>query len=141
MSEFDLAVALSGAWRLDRRVSGQADMRGTAVFTPDGADLRYLESGQMVLRNGQTLEFSRRYVYRFHPGRMEVFFDEPVLRLFQSVELLGDSAQVIGQGFHNCPPDVYASNYRFSLPTGFSITHRVDGPRKSYDIQTEFTRV
>lgn len=140
MSDFDLAAALVGTWRLSRRVSGQAEMSGTAIFTPDDFGLRYQESGQIVLSGGQTLEFSRGYLYRFRPGRMEVLFDETAPRLFQSVELIGDATEILGQGFHNCPPDVYVSNYRFLVPSGFSICHRVDGPRKSYDIETDFSR-
>lgn len=141
MSVFDLATILAGAWNLSRRVSGQAEMSGTAVFTPDETGLHYHESGQITLLDGQKLAFSRRYLYRFEGGSMDVFFDEAEPRLFQSVELTASDGQITGQGFHNCPPDVYVSNYRFLLPTWFSIVHRVDGPRKSYSIETDFIRV
>lgn len=141
MSEFDLAAALTGAWRLSRRVSGQAEMSGTAVFAPEGEGLRYHESGELQLPDGQKLAFSRNYLYRFVEDRIEIMFDEPEPRLFQSVKLIHSAGQITGQGFHNCPPDVYVSVYRFSLPTDFSIVHRVDGPRKSYDIESDFTRL
>ncbi|ODT84127.1 MAG: hypothetical protein ABS76_01075 [Pelagibacterium sp. SCN 64-44] len=141
LDEIDLIAALTGEWRIARSVSGQAAMTGLATFTPArGGDLHYREHGQMVLAGGQSYDFTRSYFYRFGAGWMEVLFDEMPPRLFHRVELTRDGASIVGEGWHNCQPDTYASRYRFDLPDAFSIAHRVDGPRKSYLIASEFVR-
>lgn len=136
----DYVAALAGEWRLDRRVVDHAAMTGLAVFTPSGATLHYRESGHMVLETGQALQFSRSYIYRFNKELMEVLFDEQPLRLFQSVVLTRQEDQVVGKGSHDCPPDTYTSRYRFMLPRAFSISHQVQGPRKFFVIETDFSR-
>lgn len=140
MSELNLSARLTGEWQLTRRVSGQAQMTGTAEFSPDELGLQYHETGQMTLADGPTLHFSRRYLYRIWAGGFDVLFDETPARLFQRVDLVIHGAQITGEGFHDCQPDSYVSAYTFELPTKFSIVHRVNGPRKSYVSETDFTR-
>jgi hypothetical protein len=131
---------LVGSWAFERTISGQGEMSGLAVFAVSADDLlSYREDGQFKLGTG-SYAFTRSYLYRFRRDGVDVLFDETYPRLFQSVDLTAQPTKWVGEGHHLCAADTYASRYEFALPTSFSITHSVNGPRKNYVSHTHFVR-
>jgi len=117
-------------------------MSGQAAFTPISADsLRYRETGTLVMPEGKSFQFERNYIYQPRPTGFRVLFDETPPRLFQDVDLREQGGCLVGDTFHPCAPDTYTSTYRFDPSGSFRIVHEVSGPRKSYSIKTDYTRL
>jgi len=137
-----LACDLRGAWQFGRRVSTGETMEGTASFTaqPDGS-LHYREAGEMTLANGGRYRFERSYFYWFSNRALTIDFDEQPRRLFETVPLAWTGQGWFGEAEHDCAADIYRSSYRFDADGAFEIVHRVSGPRKAYDITTEYSRL
>jgi len=139
----DFGQALIGGWRFERTVTDGNAMSGTARFEPESdGTLRYREEGLLTLRDrtGPPLHFSRGYFYRFAGAALTILFDEPTPRLFEEIALSGDAANWQGTGFHPCGHDRYRSRYALDHD-GFHTVHHVQGPRKSYSIETRYTRL
>lgn len=137
----DLRSFLGGAWRLYRTVTGGHVMEGEAVFAarPDGM-LRYSETGFATLAGAdRSLAFARSYFYAPDGSKLRIFFDEPTPRLFQDISLNEASGGWRGTGVHLCAPDTYRSEYAFERGGAFRIRHAVEGPLKSYLIETRCT--
>lgn len=137
MTGFPL-FSLAGGWRVCRDAGGQGVFRGRAVFSPAAAGLLYREEGEMRLASGGVFGAYRSYIYREEAGGFSVFFDESPPRLFHAVRL---DACGRGTGRHLCGRDVYETEYDFSAPHGFSILHRVRGPRKDYEMRALYERL
>jgi len=116
-------------------------MSGRAVFRPrpDGV-LHYAEKGMSELRGETPMRFTRSYLYVFNGDALSILFDEAVPRSFQETTLVPTLSGWRGSGYHACPPDTYVSQYRFDSGGGFWTRHEVEGPRKSYIIETSFVR-
>ena len=139
----DFRSTLIGDWTLTRAVSDGHAMTGTATFSPqpDGA-LYYHEQGILKLPDeaGKELQFSRAYLYRFAGPALTVLFDEAAPRTFEEIEIAGGAEDWRGSGRHLCDQDWYFSDYAFEAGSGFRTSHRVEGPRKSYTIETRYSR-
>lgn len=117
-------------------------MTGQAAFTPIPNDsLHYRETGSFFMPDGKSFHFERSYIYQPRSTGFRVLFDETPRRLFQDVDLKEQGAYLIGDAFHACSPDTYTSAYRFDPLGNFRIVHNVTGPRKSYAITTDYTRL
>ncbi|MGV6871410.1 DUF6314 family protein [Pseudochelatococcus sp. B33] len=155
MAYADLLRGLAGRWRLVREVSAapetfaasgglMAHMAGHAVFSPEAAGLyRYLEEGELTMagRAGETIAFSRGYVYGVWEQGLDIRFDDEERRPFQRVALKAADGGLEGEAQHFCAPDTYRSRYRFAMPLTFEIVHAVDGPRKGYVIHSCYSRM
>jgi hypothetical protein len=134
----DVFSALAGTWELSRTV-GDWNFRGSAVFHAHGPnELRYEENGVLSKQGTPDIAASRRYLYRYEAGRIVIYFDERPERIF---EILAPKRAPSGtweaQAEHACPPDHYASRYSFA-PETMQITHVVRGPRKDYEMVTNY---
>lgn len=137
----DLHSHLLGVWSLSRTVTGGHRMSGTATFRlQDDGRLRYAEEGTATLASGQQLPFTRGYLYAFAGDVLDILFDEAPPRLFQEVQLVTTAKGWRGTGQHLCQPDTYRSQYTFDRDGGFQTRHEVEGPRKSYVIETTLAR-
>jgi hypothetical protein len=117
-------------------------MSGQALFMPIPDDsLRYRETGSLVTPDGKTFQFERGYIYQPRPKGFRVLFDETPPRLFHDVDLKEQGAHLVADAFHACSPDTYTSTYRFDPSGSFRVVHDVTGPRKSYSITTDYTRL
>lgn len=127
--------ALEGRWQLRRRIldlsgreQGSGRLVGVATFTRIGATtLAYLESGELVLRDGTQLKAVRRYLYRLEEddGCVIEFADGPdagrrYLRLSPThAESIAEEAVGKARGSwtvaddHLCGRDLYQAEYRF----------------------------
>lgn len=125
-----------GHWRLDRaiedaRTGGQGRFEGTAVFTPDGDGLRYVETGVLHLAGQQGVSASRSYVWRPDADGVAVFFDDG--RPFHRFALVA-----MPEATHWCDPDDYAVLYDFARWPAWSARWAVKGPRKDYIMTSRY---
>ena len=125
-------------WALERKIPGLASMMGTARFYREGDHFRYRETGLLTLTQGDRFAAQREYLYAQLPDGFAVYFKELPIRLFQTVRLTFSGSVLRGVAAHECSPDHYFSCYTFEPDGTFHIHHRVDGPRKHYDIITRF---
>ena len=137
----DVFSALAGTWALSRTI-GEWTFRGSAVFCAHGPDeLRYEENGILSRPGTPDIAAFRRYIYRYEADRIAIYFDERPARIFEVLDLTrAASGNWQAQAEHDCPPDHYASRYAFA-PETMLITHVVHGPRKDYEMVTNYRRV
>lgn len=131
---------LEGTWTIYRTIEPEGSLDGVASFArrEDGC-LDYLEQGYLSL-GGERFAAERRYVFEPRPDGFVVWFHGAPRRLFHEVVLnpAADGA-LTGDATHPCGPDVYVSTYRFA-DGGFTIVHKVSGPRKNYTMTTIYAR-
>ena len=137
----DVFSALGGTWELSRSI-GEWKFRGSAVFgvqTPN--ELRYEENGILSRPGTPDIAAFRRYVYRYEADRIAIYFDERPARIFEVLDLeRAPNGHWEAQAEHDCPPDHYTSRYSFGTDM-MLITHVVHGPRKDYEMVTNYRRV
>jgi hypothetical protein len=134
----DVFSALAGTWELSRTV-GDWNFRGRAVFRAQGPnELRYEENGILAKPDNANIQASRRYIYRYEADRMVVYFDELPARIFEILVLKrAPNGTWEAEAEHVCDPDRYASRYAFG-PDTILITHVVHGPRKDYEMVSNY---
>ncbi|WP_170782646.1 DUF6314 family protein [Ruegeria lacuscaerulensis] len=126
-----------GCWGLTRTIR---DARAGQVVQADGlAYLRLAEDGlvydeEVVLRiPGQAkMTGTRRYLWRANGDGVAVFFDDG--RYFHHLNLGVPQTS----DHHDCAPDSYDAVYDFSNWPRWSVRWIVSGPRKSYEMDTEY---
>lgn len=133
-----LLAPFEGEWRIERRVANalgpDAGFTGSAVFTPDGAGLTLLESGEMRLEGQGAFRAERRYLWRPGGAGIAVFFEDG--RPFHDF----DPAQPRPEADHPCAPDQYRVAYDFTAWPEWRANWRVTGPRKDYVMQSRYFR-
>jgi len=135
----DLAAALTGRWRLMRRVAdrfaGEMTLEGWAAFGRSDRGLSYDEEGRWADGPMRGLTARRRDLWTFPaPGSVAVMFGDG--RPFHRFEIAMGRAGAE----HPCGPDLYRVRYRFDLPRGWRTVWRVTGPRKDYEMTSDYTR-
>lgn len=122
-----------GRWRLTRQIrhagGAQAEFSGHAVWQPDPQGLVYREAGLLQMHGSQPMQAERRYLWR---EGLCVYFDDG--RFFHQVPERGGGTE------HWCDPDAYAVNYDFSDWPAFSTVWQVRGPRKDYEMCSQYER-
>lgn len=120
-----------GAWFYTREVVEDggplAQVMGRAVWTAQGTGLRYTETGEMRLPGHAPMRVERSYHWDVDLG---VFFADG--RFFHHVPRNG------GGVAYWCDPDQYDGCYEFKDWPAFSMTWRVQGPRKDYRMTTTY---
>ena len=118
------------------------------------AEYLYVEEGELRTDNGTTMQASRKYVYRYHSIRDQIstwFVQEDgatVDYLFnelrhESSNKQNDPQVLILDGDHLCVNDMYHASYKFQYPGDdmmFSVTYKVQGPRKDYSHSSMYFR-
>ena len=128
-----------GQWDLTRVIR---DARAGQVIQADGhVELRPGEDG-LVYDEAVTLRIpgqpemkgTRRYFWRWAGDQITIYFDDQ--RFFHALNL----GQPRPQDHHNCPPDSYDAEYDFAQWPLWRVRWTVSGPRKSYEMETKYTR-
>ncbi|GMG84878.1 DUF6314 family protein [Paralimibaculum aggregatum] len=143
MSEIDLHHAsdvgpayFAGRWQMFRIIENVeegviGEFWGDAVFSPDGAGLRCVESGVLRFR-GEDYHADRTALWRFpERGRIEVQYEDG--RPFHDFVLDDPRAE------HQCGDDRYRVSYRFHRDAWLS-RWEVAGPRKDYVMTSRYRR-
>lgn len=80
----------------------------------------------------------KEYVYLYDKTRDKIFKKFTNGNLFY--ELAIDFEKQTAHGDHLCEKDMYKALYTFSGQQNFILTYFVNGPKKDYLIETEFTK-
>ena len=128
---------LEGRWHLTRRIrhgDGREDrLDGEAHFTRTGPRLVQDERGILIVGN-QRLEAEQRYLWQAAGDRIDVYFSDN--RPFHSIPLHDPAPRTV----HLCPPDRYEVAYDFTGWPNWSATWTVEGPRKDYEMRSDYRR-
>lgn len=116
----------AGSWQITREIihadGSVATFLGQARFSPTGQGaLRYVETGDLRLPDGQTVRATRTYLWE---SDLQVFFEDG--RPFLQVPAAG------GEAIHLCPPDTYRVTYDFTPWPQWQAIWSVTGPKKAY---------
>ncbi|WP_120632804.1 DUF6314 family protein [Ruegeria sp. EL01] len=126
-----------GRWSLTRTIrdaragqivqaTGQADLRQT-----DGG-LIYEEEVKLRIPGQPEMTGTRRYLWRDAGDLIAIHFDDD--RYFHALKLGVTKAR----DHHDCPPDSYDAAYDFRTWPRWNVRWVVSGPRKSYEMHTEY---
>ena len=109
-------------------------MMGQATFAPNGAGLRYVETGTLTLATGARLQAERSYLWDVNGVDINVRFADgsPFHRFTPDGAAKGTS--------HLCGADLYNVTYDVTRWPDWSATWAVTGPRKDYVSVTQYTR-
>ncbi len=126
-----------GRWVLTRTIR---DARAGQVVQADGvaclhrADDGLIYDEEVTLRiPGQAeMKGTRRYLWRKDGDGVAVFFDDG--RYFHRLKLGSSQAT----DHHDCAPDSYDALYDFSNWPRWNVRWIVSGPRKSYEMDTQY---
>lgn len=122
-----------GHWRLLREISGGGRFDGEAVITRDGqGGAAYAEDGTLSLPGQAGMRATRRYRWHEDGGLIAVSFADG--RFFHRF----DPGEIAPKARHHCPPDIYEVTYDFADWPRWSSLWRVEGPRKSYLMRSEY---
>ncbi len=126
-----------GEWQVQRVIrdakAGQiVHAEGLACLVPADDGLTYDETVTLRLPGQNDMTGTRRYLWRKSEDGIAVHFDDG--RFFHSLTLGGVQAS----DHHDCPPDSYDAAYDFSRWPVWSVRWTVTGPRKSYEMETEY---
>lgn len=123
-----------GRWRLTRAIAhdtGQtARFTGLAAWQPHDGGLIYSEIGRLEIPGQPSMSAERKYVW---DKDLRVYFDDG--RFFHQVPETG------GPTAHWCDPDQYDVVYDFSQWPGWSCVWDVRGPRKSYQMRSDYEQL
>lgn len=131
LSEFE------GSWSLSRTINDaragqvvQAD--GQAVLRPSEDGLIYDEEVTLRIPGQAEMTGTRRYLWRDAGEEIAVHFEDG--RFFHTLK--PEHSQ--SRDHHDCPPDSYDAVYDFSAWPIWSVNWTVSGPRKAYEMKTEY---
>jgi hypothetical protein len=123
-----------GVWAISRGLTHadgtQARFNGQAELRRDGAQILYVESGELHMPGAGAFRAERRYTW---DDQLNVYFDDG--RFFHQIPAQG------GDAAHWCDPDQYDVTYDFSNWPRWQAVWRVRGPRKEYVSDSWYARV
>lgn len=127
----------AGTWTLNRTIrdarAGQiVEAEGQAHLVPNSDGLVYDEQVTLHLPGQPAMKGTRRYLWRDTGDMIAIHFDDG--RFFHNLKL--NLAQAADH--HDCPPDSYDALYDFTDWPRWSVRWTVSGPRKSYEMDTEY---
>ncbi len=136
--------AFLGTWIIERvihdNLSGTDSLfSGTASITRnfEGSALQgawlYHEEGRMRIPGLPPMTAERRYLWQPQEGGFACYFEDA--RPFHRM-----SVGALTQSDHWCDPDQYDVSYEFGNWPAWASVWTVKGPRKDYDMRSEFTR-
>ncbi len=134
-----LRTYLEGPWEIarsidDRRNDTLGCFTGHAVFTPQGDELDYRESGRLKTA-GFDDEVHQCYMYQFpEHHRAAISFTDG--RAFHDLDL----STGLWRTHHQCNPDVYNGEFELVSKNLWRSQWTIYGPRKDMTIQTTYTR-
>ncbi len=129
----------AGRWALTRQIkdarAGQViRAAGQASLNWDAKSLIYDETVRMRIPGQPEMTGTRRYLWKDGGDRIAIHFVNG--GYFHTLNL----GQSTPKDHHDCPPDSYDAEYDFLGWPAWSVRWIVHGPRKSYEMETKYTR-
>ncbi|MCP3659441.1 MAG: hypothetical protein GY830_03635 [Bacteroidetes bacterium] len=139
----DLFYNLKGQWHLIKNLGDFGIMEGNACFKLiEDHILHFRESGIVIRDDKNQNKVYRDYMYKLDKktNQILVYFssNNKINNLFQT--LVFDKNFKKAYGSHICNLDFYDSNYEFNNENNFKITYKVNGPKKNFQIISEYQR-
>ena len=132
-----------GIWKIDRRVTGKIPVQnaianGYGLFIASTMDPNLMVySEKVAIHHCNTTHIGRQqYQYRYDTTESSLSKHFHDGKLFYRLHLVDGQMN----GRHLCIRDRYVSNYIFEADK-LHITYKVDGPLKSYEITSVYTRI
>jgi len=127
-----------GQWELTRNIKDKLNDKifnliGISIFTENNASYVCNETGIIKSDNFQS-KAHQTYSWLLKPKGWEISFLNG--NFFHDLELVMCDQQV----YHKCNNDIYRGFFKLNLPTDFSVTWNVSGPRKDYQSQSYYIR-
>lgn len=127
----------AGNWNLtrvirDARAKQIVKAEGHANLSRCDTGLTYDEEVTLFLPGQDALKGTRRYFWNGANDRVAIHFDDG--RYFHALKLGVPTAS----DHHDCPPDSYDAQYDFTDWPHWKVRWIVSGPRKSYEMDTEY---
>jgi hypothetical protein len=127
-----------GQWELTRNIKDKLNDKtfnliGISIFTENNASYVCNETGIIKSDNFQS-KAHQTYNWLLKPKGWEISFLNG--NFFHDLELVMCDQQV----YHKCNNDIYRGLFKLNLPTDFSVTWNVSGPRKDYQSQSYYIR-
>lgn len=135
---------LPGRWSVNRTTSDSSSFQGEARFqVVDESTLDYFEQGIIRLQSGYSCEATRGYRYYLEDNNIRIdFANSPSNEgTFIIIEPKQVGEKNIGVGSHLCIADRYDCTFTFETPTLITLEIEVQGPKKSYSMQTVLTKI
>ena len=133
MAQGRVLADFEGRWTLSRRIvhadGTRATFEGVAEWVPGDGGLWLTERGELRIDDRPGLQAAQRYLWT--EGLVVSFSDG---RYFHTVPAGG------GRADHFCSPDMYVADYDFTAWPVFSTVWQVEGPRKSYRMESVYAR-
>lgn len=128
-----------GQWHLtrvihDNRAGQVVKADGSAVLRGDPTGLIYDETIILRIPGQPEMAGTRRYLWRAAEDRVTIHFDDE--RYFHTLKL----GQGRSEDHHDCSPDSYYAIYDLTGWPSWTVRWTVSGPRKSYEMETKYTR-
>ena len=163
---------IQGSWKITRRIQGTGYLNGYAIFDMnpnDQHELFYSENGIFVFDDGNSLEASKKYIYRLIDDDIYVYFNDKSSSVSSLSSSSSEETNVITseitdslfhkfginhnffatnqtnfqfKALHLCADDAYNVIYEFNLNKAdeFTIAYDVKGPKKNYISHTHFQK-
>lgn len=135
-----------GNWTFSREIIsnnlpyGKAE--GEASFTTKEENfLNYHEIGKTyILENEKSIPFQKRFLYECHHDTLTVYFADGVdsSKVYQHYVLKEKEIKSIQE--HSCGNDLYESYYTILSENEFSLKTIIRGPKKDFEITSDFLR-
>lgn len=122
--------------------SGTSDVPSNAIVINYREDLKVKYdnntlSGPQLGSNVENTAY-KEYVYMYDKARDKIMKKFTNGNLFYELSI--DFENQTANGDHLCEKDFYKATYNFANLENFVLTYYVDGPKKDYLIETEFTK-
>jgi len=131
----ELLKELTGDWMIRRAVQhsdgSQTRALGWTQIKPERGRWRFHETGILILASGAELKFERSYLWYDAGAAIDVHYDDD--RPFHRITV-GARAR----DRHICGSDIYNVAYDFDMPGAWQSRWRVEGPRKSYYMVSQY---
>lgn len=134
---------LKGQWHFHRKIIPHGYAEGMAIFTPVPENpnrLYYLEQGQFYLHHQQNFKIQREYIYNITENHIMIYHARAGQAGEFFIQLTFPYETREAQASHLCLKDFYHAQFYFLNEQSFQIDYQVKGPKKNYQIQTQYLR-
>ena len=122
-------------FKLLRTINDEEHIEGIATFKPtvEPNVMIYEESG--TRQNG--LEFCRSNIYKFYPGRIEIYMVGEEHPMHDLVFAFNDG-KYQARHVHKCGNDLYDCRFEILSDSAFKVDYNVTEPNKQYKVSTTY---
>lgn len=142
---YEMYASLEGQWQFHRTIPQQGHAEGIVQFKPmvnESHRLYYQEQGRFYPKNVQkSFNIQRDYIYEFSKATILIYHARSGIQGELFLELKFNQTSSQAQATHLCKQDLYCASFDWLSKKAFTIAYQVKGPKKNYQIQTEYLKI